>query len=127
VETTIAILGGILGLCGILIACLLPEWLRKKLGWKRINLRAAFRAAIMPDGRRTTAIAQRARCCRRPNVLPEGCPENVYWGTRANHEFWERLAALVVSKNPGNVDGWVVLGHSRFHLNDFGVYSTIYG
>lgn len=63
----------------------------------------------------TTAIAQRALRCPRPHFLLNG-PD---WGTRADYEFWERLAARFVSKNPDNVDGWVVLGHSRFQLDDF--------
>ncbi len=81
-----------------------------------MNLRSAIRAALLPNAHLTAVIAERARCCPRPNLIPVGCPE---WLTRADYEYWARVAARFVSKNPDNVDGWIVLGHSRFHLDDF--------
>jgi len=81
-----------------------------------MNLGSAIRAALLPRREVKSAIAERARCCPRPNVRLAECKE---LGTKAEREYWERLAARFVSMEPDDADGWIVLGYSRFHSEDF--------
>ena len=81
-----------------------------------MNLRSAIRAAVLPRGKVKSAIAERARCCPRPNVRLAECKE---LGTNAEREYWERIAARFISMEPDNADGWIVLGDSRFHSDNF--------
>ena len=75
----------------------------------------AIRAAFLPRDEVTKAIAARVRCCARPNMTPAGCPDHE---TKSDFAFWERVASRFTSWHPDNADGWIVRGHTRFHLND---------
>jgi hypothetical protein len=75
-----------------------------------------LRAAFLPRDQVAKAIAERIRCCARPNVTPVDCPRTE---TRSDYRYWERIASRFTSWRPDDPDGWIVLGHSRFHLDDF--------
>lgn len=61
------------------------------------------------------AIVERVRCCARPNFTPLDCPRTE---TKSDYKYWERIASRFVYFQPDNPDGWIVLGHSHFHLLD---------
>lgn len=73
-------------------------------------------AAFLGRKQLADAIAERVRCCARPNVTPQDCP---WTGTKSDYKYWERIASRLMYFHPDNPDGWIVLGHSRFHLQDF--------
>ena len=81
-----------------------------------LELTAAIRAIFLSGARIANAIAERVRCCARPNVKPVDCRDS---STKSDYAYWERIALRFISRQPDNPDGWIVLGHSRFHLDDF--------
>jgi tetratricopeptide (TPR) repeat protein len=74
-----------------------------------------IRAAFLGRDQVAKLIAERVRCCARPNVTLVGCPR---YQSQSDCEYWERIAFRFTAFEPDNPDGWIVLGHSRFHCGN---------
>lgn len=71
----------------------------------------------------TERIAQRARRCARPDIVPLGCPT---WEDKGTYKSWQNLTRRVLAINPDSAAAWVVLGHSSYHLGQFEVATKAY-
>jgi hypothetical protein len=57
-------------------------------------LTAAIRATFLSGARIASAIAERVRCCARPNVKPVDCRDS---STKSDCAYWERIALGFIS------------------------------
>ena len=80
-----------------------------------MKISRTFRAAFLRRDQIAKEIAERVRCCPRPNLRPVDCPRAE---SNSDYRYWERIARRFVSFEPNSPEGWIVLGHSRFHLLD---------
>jgi tetratricopeptide (TPR) repeat protein len=80
-----------------------------------MTLRQTIRSVLLPRDQIAKEIGERVRCCPRPDWRPLDCPRSE---TNSDYRYWERISTRLLSFQPDNPDGWIVLGHSRFQLCD---------